>query len=96
MSDGKHKTYYDTGEKQYDSKYKDGKLEGLTTEYKKDGTVKDKFYFKDDILISKRANDPARDMGAIAFLFRPWFWIIVAVLGTGGWFLFSRVLMRGK
>ena len=95
-SDGSHKAYYDTGEKQYDSKYKDGKLEGLTTEYEKDGTVKDKFYFKKDVLVSKQGKETVRDMGPIAFLVHPWFWIIVFGVGTGIWFFFSRVLMKGK
>lgn len=95
-SDGGHKAYYDTGQKQYDSNYKNGKLDGLTTEYEKDGTVKDRFYFKKDVLISKQGKETVRDMGPIEFLFHPWFWIIVFGLGIGGWFFFSRVLMKGK
>ncbi len=95
MSDGKHTTYYDTGEKQFDSQYKDGKLNGLTTEYRKDGTVKDRFYFKDDVLMSKQGKEPSRDMGVITFLFRPWFWLIVIGLGAGCWFLFTRVFLKG-
>ena len=95
-SDGTHKTYCESGEKQYESNYKDGNLDGLTIEYEKDGTVKDRFYFKDDVLFKKQEKETVRDMGSIGFLLRPLFWIIVFGVGIGCWFLFSRVMMKGK
>src|SRR6185295_14815386 len=71
-SDGVHDTYYKSGEKQYESTYKDGQLEGITTEYEKDGTVKDKFKFKNGDLVSKQGVEPTRDMGRLSFLTKWW------------------------
>ncbi|OGX05971.1 MAG: hypothetical protein A2Z88_02775 [Omnitrophica WOR_2 bacterium GWA2_47_8] len=94
MSDGTHKTYYDTGEKQYESHYKDGELQGLTTEYEKNGTVKAKYQFEHDVLISKQEKEPKRDMGRMTFLVRPWFWLGLLALGGGFWFFFTKVILK--
>ena len=96
MTDGMHTTNYPSGEKQYESNYKNGKLDGLTTEFEQDGSVKGKYQFQKDMLISRDDTAPKRDMGPIAFLFRPLFWVIVLAVGTGLWFIFSKVILKNK
>lgn len=90
--DGIHKTNYRSGELRYESTYRNGKLNGLTKEYSKDGTLIAKYQFKDGGAVKKYdLKGVARDYGAFAFLMSWKFWLIlVAALGVL-WFLFAKI-----
>ena len=96
-SDGIHKTYYDSGEVKFESMYEDGKLNGMTKEYAKDGTLRAKYVFRDGQVISKQdMNTPQRDLGGMSFV-RSWgFWAGMAGLLVVGGFLFSKLVFKNR
>jgi len=90
--DGIHKTNYSSGELRYESTYRNGKLNGLTKEYSKDGTLITKYEFKDGMALKKTdLRGDSRDYGAFAFLMSWKFWLILVVVLGVLWFLFAKI-----
>jgi len=90
--DGIHKTNYSSGELRYESMYQNGKLNGLTKEYSKDGTLIAKYQFKDGEVTKKHdLQGASRDYGAFSFLMSWKFWLILVVVLGVLWFLFAKI-----
>ena len=87
-TDGIHTKNYSTGELRYESMYRNGKLNGLTKEYSKDGTLIAKYTFKDGKTDLKSAK---RDYGVFSFLMNWKFWLIFIVVLGVLWFVFSKI-----
>ena len=94
--DGIHLTHYDTGEVRYKSTYKDGKLNGLTLEYAKDGTKITKYVFKDDKAVRKIVLTDTRNYGPFAFLVSFKFWLILGVSLALIWLLFAKTMFSKR
>ena len=92
------KSYYDTGQLQYEMNYKGGKMDGETKEYDKSGKLIRVYNYKDDELISatemrKKSNV---NLGPLSFL-KSWiFWLVLVVVVGGLWLLFVKVVFRNR
>lgn len=95
-SDGIHKANYKTGELQYESMYKNGKLNGVTLEYNKKGEAVNKYIFKDDELIKKIEVSKERDVGPFDFLFVWKFWVPVTVFGLIMWRVITKFVFKNR
>jgi hypothetical protein len=51
---GKHVVYYDNGQKKYESHYKNGKLDGLRTQWDKNGKKVREIQYKDGVEVSRK------------------------------------------
>jgi hypothetical protein len=96
QKEGIHKTYYKTGELQFESKYRNGKLQGKTREFAKDGTLIAEYLYENDELVGQIEVPKRRDYGPFT-IFMTWqFWLILILFLAGLWFIFAKIFFKGR